>query len=64
MSSLSDALHALAAKCRYWSSNVLELGAAKDLRGISAELDQKARECKEIECPADDTGPPHDRSQV
>jgi len=57
MSTLSDALRAIAAKCRYWSSNVMELGAAKDLRSMAAELDQKAQECNGVECPTGDAGP-------
>jgi hypothetical protein len=52
MSTLSDALRAIAARCRYWSGQVMELGAAKEFRTIATELDQKAQECKGVECPA------------
>jgi hypothetical protein len=61
MSTLSEALIFLAAKCRFWSRNVMELGAAKDLRNMAAELDEKAQECKEIECPSPSDGRPPSR---
>jgi len=54
MSRLSNTLHAIAARCRFWSNNVIELGAAKDLRTIAADLDREAAECEGVDCPSDE----------
>ena len=55
------ALRAIATKCRFWSSNVMELGAAKDLRIMAHDLEKKSEECHDIECPVD-TGAPQSLS--
>jgi hypothetical protein len=52
MTSLSDTLRALASRCRHWAGQVMELGAAKDLRNVASVLDQKAQECAGVDCPS------------
>jgi hypothetical protein len=39
MSTLSDALRGLAAKCRFSSSDIIELGAAKELSLVASDLE-------------------------
>jgi hypothetical protein len=51
MASLSDTLRALASRCRRVAGQVMELGAAKDLRDVASILDKKAQECTGVDCP-------------
>ena len=53
MATLSDTLRALASRCRHWAGQVMELGAAKDLRNVASVLDQKAQECTGVDCPSE-----------
>jgi len=53
MASLSDTLRALASRCRRVAGQVMELGAAKDLRDVASVLDKKAQECVGVDCPSD-----------
>jgi hypothetical protein len=57
MSALSNYLHAVAEKLRFWSSETYDLSTAGHLREIVTELHHKAEECREVECPSVDTNP-------
>jgi hypothetical protein len=50
MCSISTYLYGVAQKCRLWSRTTIDLTAARELRLLAEELDQKAMSWRDMDC--------------
>jgi hypothetical protein len=51
MSTLGNFLHEVAQKCLAWSRSTYDLGTAQNLRELAGTMEEKARECEDVDCP-------------